>query len=248
VFISWQKARWFIVLGLLFLPLFGKAADTPVAQAIALNDYETLAPELKVLISLSALSFIPIAVISLTAFTRIVVVLSMLRHAFGMQQTPPNSVILALTLFLTVFTMYPVGSEIMEQTYPRYSSGELTLLQAGEEGLKPIRQFMFKQTKESDLLTILKIAKQPRPGSADDVKTVHLIPAFMLSELKTAFEIAFVIFLPFLLVDIVVASILMSLGMIMLPPTTIALPIKILLFVLVDGWGLVTRSLLASFY
>lgn len=223
-----------------------------VAQAVNITfddaqSFETFAPALKIFLLLSALSFLPAAVIAVTAFTRIIVVLSMLRFAFGMQQTPPNSILITLALFLTLFTMFPVIEQVNQTAIQPYLTEKINTVEAIEQALIPVRKFMISQTRESDLAVILKIANTTPPASADDIKTIHLVPAFMLSELKTAFQIGFVIFLPFLLIDLVVASILMSLGMIMLPPTTISLPIKVLMFLLIDGWALVTQSLLASF-
>ena len=222
--------------------------EVPQSEVIdSVNNMGELASPLKYLLFITALSFIPAALIALTSFTRIIVVLSMLRFAFGMQQTPPNSVLLTLALFLTLFTMAPVIEEIHSEVVTPFGQQQISLEQGISKALIPIREFMVRQTREEDLAVILNIAKAPEPETLEEIKTLHLIPAFMLSELKTAFKIGFVLFLPFLLIDLVVASSLMSLGMIMVPPMTIALPIKVLLFVIIDGWALVTQSLLASF-
>jgi flagellar biosynthetic protein FliP len=174
--------------------------------------------------------------------------LSLLRHALGLPQTPPNSVIITLALCLTWFTMAPVAGKIDQDALTPYLSQQITASEAIERGKDPLRQFMISQTRESDLKVVLEMAKAPMPKTAKDVAFSHLVPAFLLSELKTAFQIGFVIFLPFLLIDLVVSAILMALGMIMLPPTTISLPLKILLFILIDGWVLTAKALLGSFW
>ena len=203
---------------------------------------------IKVIALLTVLSLAPAILVVMTAFTRIIIVLSMLRHAFGMQETPPNTVLVSLALFLTLFTMQPALTEIEANAWQPYNRGKIGIETAFAESMKPLREFMVRQTREQDLMLMLEMAKAPAPDTIDDVKTVHLIPAFMLSELKTAFQIGFIIFLPFLLLDLVVSSILMSMGMLMVPPMTISLPLKILMFVLIDGWNLVVRSLLSSFH
>jgi len=212
------------------------------------NWLDSLAPELRTLFTLTALSVLPVLLIATTAFTRIVIVLSLLRQALGLMQTPPNIVIITLAFFLTYFAMHPVFKEANDKALAPYLLSEISFGQAVTDGFKPFRQFMIGQTSEEDFAAVLSMAKAPIPESADKIETQHLIPAFMLSELKTAFKIAFIIFIPFLLIDLVVASTLMALGMIMVPPISIALPIKIMLFVLIDGWTLVTQSLLGSFF
>lgn len=202
---------------------------------------------IKILVVLTVLSLAPAILIMVTAFTRIIVVLSMLRHAFGMQETPPNSVIISLALFLTFFTMAPVINEIDEKAFQPYLSEEITLQEAISSAVKPIRLFMAKQTREKDIALMIELSGSEKPKSLEDVSNAQLIPAFMISELKTAFEIGFIVFLPFLLIDIAVASILMSMGMLMVPPMMISLPVKILMFVLIDGWYLVIKSLVGSF-
>jgi len=230
------------------------AAATPCAMAqdasaliseVAKQDYS---PALRNIVLLTALSVIPILLISMTSFTRIVIVLAMLRHALGLPQTPPNSVIITLAICLTYFSMSPVIDRVNETAIAPLLAQKITAPEAMEIGAKPIRTFMVSQTRESDLRAVLEMARVPMPDSVDDVRFAHLMPAFLLSELKTAFQIGFVIFLPFLLIDLVVAAALMALGMIMVPPATISLPLKILLFVLIDGWVLVSRSLLSSYW
>ena len=209
---------------------------------------EEVATALKILAVLTALTLAPAALVVMTAFTRIIVVLAMLRMAIGMQETPPNSVLVSLALFLTLFTMQPVLSQIDSQAFQPYVGGKMGFERAAEAALQPLREFMIRQTRETDLMLMLDVSQAPAPQDVDEVRTVHLVPAFMLSELKTAFQIGFVVFLPFLLLDIVVSSILMSMGMLMVPPMMISLPLKLLMFVLIDGWNLVVRALLGSFH
>lgn len=216
-----------------------------VADEVARQDFS---PVLRNFVLLSLLSLVPVMMIAMTSFTRIVIVLSLLRHALGLPQTPPNSVIITLALCLTWFTMAPVAGKIDQDALTPYLSQQITASEAIERGKDPLRQFMISQTRESDLKVVLEMAKAPMPKTAKDVAFSHLVPAFLLSELKTAFQIGFVIFLPFLLIDLVVSAILMALGMIMLPPTTISLPLKILLFILIDGWVLTAKALLGSFW
>lgn len=208
---------------------------------------EEVSTAIKLLALLTVLSIAPAILIVMTAFTRIIIVLSMLRQASGMQDTPPNAVLLSLALILTMFTMTPVLEQANEHAFTPYMSGKLGEQAAVTEALRPFREFMIRQTREQDVRLMLDIAKAPEPATLDDLRTVHLIPAFMLSELKTAFQIGFVIFLPFLLIDLIVSSILMAMGMLMVPPMMISLPLKILMFVLIDGWNLVVGSLLGSF-
>lgn len=207
-----------------------------------------VASAVKVIAFLTIISLAPAILVVMTAFTRIIIVLSMLRHAFGMPETPPNTVLMSLALFLTLFTMQPAFSDIERNAWQPYMQGKIGSEAALTQAMRPLREFMIRQTREQDMMLMLEMANAPEPGTIDDVKTVHLAPAFMLSELKTAFQIGFVIFLPFLLLDLVVSSILMSMGMLMVPPMTISLPLKILMFVLIDGWNLVVRSLLGSFH
>jgi flagellar biosynthesis protein FliP len=206
-----------------------------------------VATALKVLLGLTVLSLAPAFLIALTSFTRIVIVLSMLRHAIGMPETPPNTVLITLSLFLTLFTMMPVFERVNDEAYQPFVAGQIDAQAALDKGLVPLREFMMRQTREPDLALMVEVAKRPPPQSPEEVSSVLLIPAFMLSELKSAFQIGFVIFLPALLIDLVAASVLMSMGMFMVPPVMISLPIKVLMFVLIDGWNIVLRSLVASF-
>lgn len=203
---------------------------------------------MRVLIGLTLVSLIPALLVSVTSFLRIVVVLSMLRQGLGMQETPPNSVLIGLALFMTLFTMAPVLQKIDSTSFEPFMAGKMSMQAAYTGGVAPLREFMIRQTREQDLALMIELAKAPVPASADEVGNIELIPAFMLSELRTAFQIGFVILLPFLLIDLIVSSVLMSLGMMMMPPATISLPIKVLMFVLVDGWELVVKALVGSFH
>lgn len=205
-----------------------------------------LAPVLKIILLLVAMTFIPALLLSMTSFTRIIIVLSMLRQGVGVAQLPPNRVLTALALFLTAFTMAPVFAEVNEKAIAPYQAGKLDERGALEAAAQPLREFMLRHTREADLMLFMDIAKDARPQTSADVPIVTLAAAFILSELKTAFQMGALLFLPFLIIDIVVASLLMSMGMMMLTPATIALPLKILMFVAVDGWGMVIGSLAKS--
>jgi len=201
----------------------------------------------KLLILLTVLTLIPAFLVMMTSFTRIVIVLSFLRHALGTQQTPPNQVVIGLALFLTVFIMAPVYDRVNREALQPFLENQITQEEAQDRGAKPLREFMLKQTREKDLALFIHLSKTPAPRTRDEVALSIAIPAFIISELKTAFTMGFLLYLPFLVIDMVVASILMSMGMFMLPPVMIALPFKLLLFVLVDGWYLVVKSLVESF-
>ncbi len=202
---------------------------------------------LDIIISLTLIALIPSILIMTTCFTRIIIVLSCLRNAVGLQQTPPNQVLIGIALFLSLFIMQPVIGEINETAYQPYKNGEITQTEALDKAVVPLRNFMLRNTKDNDLNFFLKINNSERPENLDEVPTLVVIPAFITSELKRAFLIGFLLYLPFLIIDMVVASTLMSMGMVMLPPTMIALPFKLMLFVLVDGWQLVFQSLVAGF-
>jgi flagellar biosynthetic protein FliP len=202
---------------------------------------------IQTLVLMTALTFIPAAVLMMTGFTRIVIVLSLLRHAMGTQTSPPNQVIVGLSLFLTFFIMSPVLERVYVEAYLPLSENKINIMQAGERAAAPMRGFMLKQTRESDLALFAGIAKVEKIEKPEDTPLKILIPAFVISELKTAFQIGFIIFIPFLVIDMVVASLLMSMGMMMMSPVMVALPFKLMLFVLVDGWHLVIGSLVQSF-
>ena len=203
---------------------------------------------LRIVTLLTLLAVLPAILIAMTSFTRTIIVLSMLRHAFGMQDTPPNMVRVSLALSLTLFTMAPAFQAAYSNGIKPMADNQITMESAVIQTVRPLREFMIRQTREKDLALILEIARVEVPDSIEEVSTIHIIPAFLISELKTAFTIGFVIFLPFLLLDLVVSSILMSMGMLMVPPTIISLPLKVLMFVLIDGWGLIIRALLGSFH
>jgi flagellar biosynthetic protein FliP len=202
---------------------------------------------IQTLLFFTALSFLPAVLLLMTGFTRIVIVLSLLRQALGTQAAPPNQVIVGLSLFLTFFVMAPTFDKIYEKAYAPYTAGTLALDAALKEGVAPLRTFMLKQTRQSDVQLFAKLAKLPAEVKGEDVPLTVLVPAFVTSELKSAFQIGFMIFIPFLVIDMIVASVLMSLGMMMLSPVLVALPFKLMLFVLADGWNLLLGSLAASF-
>lgn len=203
---------------------------------------------MKILLLLTAISLAPSLLILCTSFTRILIVLSLLRQALGVTHVPPNQVLVGIALFLTAFNMQPVWDQIQTQAVKPYQAGQISWEQAGTRSLEPVRKFMLHQTRPKDLSLFLKLARQTQIRKAADAPTLVLIPAFIVSELRTAFQIGFLLFLPFLVIDMVVASILLSMGMMMLPPVMISLPFKILLFVLVDGWNVLIFALLKSFH
>ena len=204
---------------------------------------------LQILLLIGGISILPAILFTVTGFTRILIVLGFIRNALGTQNTPPNQVLVGIALFLTLFVMAPTISAIKKDAYEPLVHHQINTTQALQRGEEPLREFMFKQTRTQDLSLFVNLAKlKTQPRTRAQVPTYVLIPAFILSELKTAFQIGFLVFLPFLLIDLIVSSTLMSMGMVMLPPSFISLPFKILLFVLVDGWDLVTHSLVASFH
>lgn len=239
-----MRPRMFLRLGMVAL------ACSPVAAQAAMP--ATIAPGIgtdavRTMLILTMLAVVPAILISMTSFIRIVVVLSMVRHAFGMPETPPNPVLVSLALFLTAFTMSPTFSAMNTNALQPLMAGKIPVEQAMARGSGPLRDFMLAQTRDSDIEAIYAIAKTPVPDRPEQVEILKLAPAFILNELRVAFTIGFVILLPFLLIDLVVASILLALGMMMVPPATISLPIKILMFVLIDGWGLILQGVLGSF-
>ncbi|MFY8326090.1 flagellar type III secretion system pore protein FliP [Pseudoalteromonas sp. ZZD1] len=240
--------KWLLVIfTLVFIP--SVSAEGIEALNITTNpdgsqDYSVT---LQVLAIMTALSFIPAAVIMMTSFTRIIVVLAILRQAIGLQQTPSNQILLGMSLFLSIFIMAPVYQKVNEQAIEPYMNEQVTSLQALELAKEPMKAFMLSQVRIKDLETFAKIAGYDQLNSPEDTPMIVLIPAFVTSELQTAFIIGFMFFIPFLIVDLVVASVLMAMGMMMLSPMIVSLPFKIMLFVLVDGWGLVMGSLAKSF-
>jgi flagellar biosynthetic protein FliP len=208
---------------------------------------QTYSLTIQTLLFLTALTFIPAAVLMMTAFTRIVIVLSLLRQAIGTLQAPPNQVLIGLALFLTFFVMAPAFEKAYQDAYVPFSENKIDLMTAAERGVVPFREFMLKQTRQSDLALFVRLSNTPPLQGPEEVPLKVLVPAFIISELKTAFQIGFVIFIPFLVIDMVVASVLMSMGMMMLSPVIISLPFKLMLFVVVDGWNLLIGSLVRSF-
>lgn len=229
---------------------FGQGTGQNPGMNISVNDSgkpQDLSGMLKIFILFTVITLAPAILIMCTSFTRIVIVLTFLRQAMGVQHVPPNQVMIAIALFLTAFNMMPVWDEIQTKVVKPYQNGEISWDEVARQGPEPIRIFMLKHTRPKDLILFLKLARKPRPQDHHEITFTTLIPAFLVSELKVAFQIGFLLYLPFLVVDMVVASILLSMGMMMLPPIMISLPFKILLFVLVDGWNLIVTSLLKSF-
>lgn len=239
----------FFLLIALGLPAVASALQLPTMQ-IGLG--ETTNPKqvsvlIEILLVFTILSVAPALLMMMTCFTRLVVAFSFLKKALGTQTTPPNQTLIGLSLFLTLFIMMPVFKQMNETAVKPYLDEKIPLEQAVETGMLPLRTFMFKQTREKDLGLFMSLAKLNKPKNKDEVPTSILVPAFMISELKTSFEIGFVLFLPFLVIDMVVSSILLAMGMMMLPPVMISMPFKLLLFVMVDGWNLIVGSLVHSY-
>jgi len=232
--------------------VYGALSSWPI-PTLQIGVGEAKGPEevsvvIQILALLTVLSLAPAILIMMTSFTRLIVVFSFLRHALGTQQMPPNQLLIGLALFLTFFIMTPVWQEVNQKALIPYKEKKISQAQAFEEALKPVRQFMLKQTREKDLALFVQMAKMPRPKNSNDIPTTVLLSAYMISELKTAFQIGCILYIPFLIVDMVVASVLLSMGMMMLPPVMISLPFKVILFVLVDGWNLIVGSMVKSFY
>lgn len=238
-----------IMAAVVLVPAISRAITLPTIQ-IGLEeakDPKQVSVLIEILLLFTILSVAPAILLMTTCFIRIVVTFSFLRHAMGTQQMPPNQVMIGLAIFLTFFIMTPVFTQMNKTAIQPYLAEEINAEQALVESVKPLRGFMFSQTREKDLALFMSIAKMEKPQNKDDVPISTLIPAFMISELKTAFQIGFILFMPFLVIDMVVASILLSMGMMMLPPIMVSLPFKLLLFVLVDGWYLIVGSLVKSF-
>jgi len=243
----------FLLCGAVLAFAWVKKASAQVVPGIELrigggeNDPADLVGFLQLLLLLALLSLAPAFIMLMTSFTRIVVVLAFVRNALGTQQIPPNQVLIGLALFITFFVMSPVLNEINDTALQPYLEGEITQEEALEVGAAPLREFMFYHTREKDLALFVNMAGLEAPQTKDDVPLYVLVPSFVISELKTAFQMGFILFIPFLIIDMVVASTLMSMGMFMLPPVIVSLPFKIMLFILVDGWHLVVKSLVESF-
>ena len=208
---------------------------------------ERVSVVLEIFALLTILSLAPAILVMLTSFTRIVIVLAILKQAMGTHGVPPNQIIVGMALFLTFFIMSPVYEKINENAIKPYMNEEISQKEALDNAMKPIRSFMIKQTRKDDIALLISVAKMEKPANADDIPSSVLIPSFVISELKTAFQIGFILFIPFLIIDMVVSSVLLSMGMMMLPPIMISLPFKLILFVLVDGWNLIIGSIVKSF-
>ena len=249
-----KKGNWFISVIFLFflsvvLPEMAAAVNLPSINIgiESTNDPQRVATVIEVLLLLTVLSLAPSLLLMITSFTRLIVVFGFLRQALGTQQMPPNQVLIALSLFLTFFIMQPVWNQAYEKGISPYLNEKIDYKEAWKNVEAPFREFMFRNTRETDLALFAHFAHIDNPKDRTEIPTHVLIPAFMISELKTAFEIGFVLYIPFLIIDMVVSSVLLSMGMMMLPPVLISLPFKLLLFVLVDGWHLLTGSLIKSF-
>ncbi len=242
-----------MILIILIFPTFSFADQFNVE--IPNMDLNITAPEtaddyvnsIKILVLLTVMTLVPSIIILMTSFTRIIIVLSLMRSALATQQTPPNQVLVGLALFLTLFIMAPVYTDVIDNAINPYLEEAITQEKAIEIGSKPIKEFMIRQTREKDLALFEEIANEEATNNISEIKFTTLIPAFVISELKTAFQMGFMIFIPFIVIDMIVASILMSMGMFMLPPVMISLPFKLLLFIMVDGWYLIVKSLVESF-
>ncbi|RXZ44157.1 flagellar type III secretion system pore protein FliP [Crenobacter cavernae] len=234
---------------LLLLPGVALAAGLPLlTSSPAGGGGQSYSLSLQMLLFMTGLTFIPAMVLMMTAFTRIVIVLSLLRQALGTMQAPPNQVLIGLSLFLTLFVMGPTLDKVYNNAWLPFSEDKIAFNVALDEAAKPMKAFMLKQTREKDLEFFIEISQSEKPATPADVSIKTLVPAFVVSELKTAFQIGFMVFIPFLIIDLVVASILMAMGMMMVSPVIISLPFKMMLFVLVDGWTLLMGSLVQSFY
>ena len=244
------SAAVFLFACILIMPIDAVAANgMPLVNAApAAGGGQDYTLSLQTLILLTSLTFLPAALLMMTGFTRIIIVLSLLRQALGTQSAPPNQVMVGLALFLTFFVMSPVIDKIYIDAYKPLSENSITMQEAMDKGAMPLKAFMMKQTREGDLALFIKMAQVEKIETPEQVPLLVLVPAFMTSELKTAFQIGFAIFIPFLIIDMVVASVLMAMGMMMVSPSIVALPFKLMLFVLVDGWQLLLGSLVQSFY
>lgn len=251
-----ERRRWGLLLliaGMVLPALWWAGAEAQVLPRITLQVDEAkrggdAAISLQIIFLLTILSLAPSILIMMTSFTRIVVVLSFLRTAIGTQQMPPNQLIVGLSLFLTFFVMAPVWTRVNDEAIQPLIADRIPYREAIDRGMEPIREFMLKQTRQKDMALFVRMAKIKQPRNASEIPNSVLIPSFIISELRTAFQIGFILFIPFLIIDLVVSSVLLSMGMMMLPPIMVSLPFKLLLFVLVDGWNLIVQSLVKSFY
>lgn len=247
-----KKAYILLIAALILLPGLAEGAEALKLPNVSLtlggaDSPQGMATAIQIVLLLTVLTLAPAILLMMTSFTRLVIVFSILRQALGVQQSPPNQVIIGLALFLTFFIMSPALNNINEKALKPYMQGSIDQGSALTNALSPLREFMLRNTREKDMELFLKLSKTGTPKTKNDIPTLAVIPAFVTSELKTAFQIGFLIYLPFLVIDMVVASVLMSMGMMMLPPVMISLPFKLMLFVLVDGWYLLVGSLVQSF-
>ncbi|MEI6231490.1 MAG: flagellar type III secretion system pore protein FliP [Planctomycetota bacterium] len=235
--------------GLMSSPVFADGDESGPAKSVEslVKDAPKASTAVGILVAMTLLSIVPAILVTMTSFMRTIIVLGFLRHALSTQQSPPNVVLTGISLFLTLFIMAPVLSRVQSDAVNPYMKGELSEVAAVEKGLKPLRTFMARQTRQKDLALMVELSGASAPTSFEDIATTTLIPAFMISELRTAFMMGFLVFLPFMVLDMVVSAVLMALGMVMLPPAMISLPLKLLLFVMADGWTLVVKSLVRSF-
>ena len=243
----YRSLRWFF-----FFALAGSvfaAGDLPFLKSTPAPDGgQNYSLTIQMFLIMTAMTFIPAMVLMMTSFTRIVIVLSLLRQAMGTIQSPPNQIIIGMALFLTFFIMSPTLETIYDKAWTPMSEDKITFQQGMKEASIPLKDFMLRQTREEDLAFFIDLSREPKPETRADVSLKTLIPAFVVSEVKTAFQIGFMIFMPFLIIDLIVASILMAMGMMMVSPVIVALPFKLMLFVLVDGWTILMGSLVRSFY
>ena len=243
--------RLAVIAGVLLLadaPAWAQQAGAAPQQVdLSIQGVGNVSAPLQVVLLLTLLSFVPAILMTMTSFTRIVIVFHFLRQALGTQEQPSNQILLGLALFLTVFVMAPVGDQVNALALQPAMAGRITVAQALERGAPPVKTFMLKQTREKDLALFVELAKEPRPSTPDALSMRVVVPAFVISELKTGFQMGFFLFLPFLLIDLVVSTTLLSMGMLQLPPAMISLPFKIMLFVMIDGWNLLVGSLVRSF-
>ncbi|MGJ0310517.1 flagellar type III secretion system pore protein FliP [Aliarcobacter cryaerophilus] len=240
-----------IIFSLVFSSLFLFAAQDPLPMinlsVAAVDQPIQFVKTINIAVILALMVLAPSLLLMVTSFTRIIIVLALLRQAMGLQQSPPTQIVISLALIMTIFIMEPYGKKAWDESIVPYMDEKISYQEAFTKGVAPFKEFMIKNTRESDLALFYRIKKEPNPKNIEDVSLILLMPAFIVSELRTAFEIGFLIFLPFLIIDIIVASILMSLGMMMLPPVMISLPIKIIFFIIVDGWLLIIGNLAQSF-
>lgn len=236
-----------LLLSLLSMPTLAAENGLTMFSVTDGNTQQEYSVKLQILLLMTALSFIPAFIMMATSFTRIIVVLAILRQALGLQQSPPNRVLVGIALALTILIMRPVWTDVYEHAFKPYDQGEITLMQAFSVAEKPVRHFMLAQTHQSSLEQMLRIANEPLDQNVEDISFAVVLPAFVISELKTAFQIGFMLFIPFLVIDLVIASVLMAMGMMMLSPLIVSLPFKLIIFVLVDGWAMTVGTLSASF-